>query len=306
MSVWKRRCTLKDGTESESWIADYYDADGDRHIKSFKTKKAATEYHAKVTLDLKDGVHVAVRKSVSVKDAAESWLRSADNDGLERATVEQYREHVDRHIVPIIGTLKLSNLNIPTVRNFEDKLREKGGIGAATVRKVMTSLGSILADAQEQGLCAHNAVRDLSKKRRRGKKERVEQRHKGKLKVGVHIPTLEEARAVIANAKARWRPLLIVATFTGLRASELRGLRWCDIDLEGRMVHVRQRADRFNEIGSPKSESSARSVPFGTFVADTLRAWRLLRESHRSSTSISFSVTAMDARSRSPTSSIAG
>ena len=67
----------------------------------------------------------------------------------------------------------------------------------------------------------------------------------------------------------------MVAAFTGLRASELRGLRWEDVDLKKNELHVRQRADRYNEIGSPKSEDSERTVPFGGFVANTLKEWKL-------------------------------
>jgi integrase len=103
----------------------------------------------------------------------------------------------------------------------------------------------------------------------------AEKRQKGKLKVGVDIPTREEIKAIVENAKGRWRPLLITAIFTGLRASELRGLRWSDVDFEAGEIHVRQRADRFNEIGKPKSLAGERRVPFGKIVANTLREWRL-------------------------------
>jgi integrase len=58
-------------------------------------------------------------------------------------------------------------------------------------------------------------------------------------------------------------------------ASELRGLRWSDVDLKAKMLHVRQRADRFNTIGAPKSEAGKRKIPFGPTVANTLREWKL-------------------------------
>ena len=66
-----------------------------------------------------------------------------------------------------------------------------------------------------------------------------------------------------------------MAAFTGLRASELRGLRWKDVDLKKNEVHVRQRADRYNQIGPPKSGAGHRTVPFGPFVANTLKQWKL-------------------------------
>jgi integrase len=160
------------------------------------------------------------------------------------------------------------------VRKLEDMLRSKGR-SSALIRKVLTSLGSLLADAQEQGLAARNAVRELRRNRRRGKERHADRRQKGKLKVGVDIPRPDEIKLIIDNALGRWRPLLVVAAFTGLRASELRGLRWKDVDLKKHELHVRQRADRYNEIGPPKSAAAHRTVPFGPFVDNTLKAWKL-------------------------------
>jgi integrase len=67
----------------------------------------------------------------------------------------------------------------------------------------------------------------------------------------------------------------MTAIFTGLRASELRGLRWSDVDLKRGELHVRQRADKFNAIGKPKSESGERVVPLPPPVVTALREHRL-------------------------------
>src|SRR5262249_38258330 len=72
-----------------------------------------------------------------------------------------------------------------------------------------------------------------------------------------------------------WRPLILTAIFTGLRASELRGLRWVDVDLKKAVLHVTQRADKFNTIGKPKSASGNRDVPLPPHLLNTLRAWKL-------------------------------
>jgi integrase len=141
------------------------------------------------------------------------------------------------------------------------------------IRKIISSLGSLIADAKELGRVGHNAVWDLRRTRRGKKQKRSGDRRK--LKVGVDIPEPSEIKAIVDNAKGPWRPLLITAIFTGLRASELRGLRWCDVDLKANELHVRQRADRFNEIGEPKSEAGTRTVPFGKFVSNTLKEWKL-------------------------------
>lgn len=136
------------------------------------------------------------------------------------------------------------------------------------------SLGSLIADAQERGLCMRNPVRDL-RARRKGADRRLERRHKGKLRVGEDIPSPDEIRAIVGALQGRWRPILLTAIFTGLRCSELRGLRWDDLDLDRRELRVRQRADAFNEIGPPKSESGERTVPIPPLVANALKEWRL-------------------------------
>ena len=96
-----------------------------------------------------------------------------------------------------------------------------------------------------------------------------------KLKAGVDIPTPDEIKRVVHAATGRMRPFLITAIFTGLRSSELRGLRWVDVDLKNGELHVRQRADRYNEMGKPKSEAGERTIPLGPFVVNTLKEWKL-------------------------------
>jgi integrase len=112
----------------------------------------------------------------------------------------------------------------------------------------------MLADAQERGLVVRNVVHELRSSGRRGKERRAERRQSGRLKIGVDIPTPDDIKAIIAQLGRR-RPLLLTAIFTGLRASELRGLRWSDVDLKKGDIHVRQRADRYNQIGKAKIRS---------------------------------------------------
>jgi integrase len=139
----------------------------------------------------------------------------------------------------------------------------------------MVSLSSLLSDAGERGLVSRNVVRDLRGRRRKGKDRQAERRQKGRIKVGVDIPARQEVKVIVEHVTGRWRPLILTAIFTGLRASELRGLRWEDVDLEACELHVRQRADRFNQIGRPKSEAGERTVPMPPLVVNTLREWKL-------------------------------
>jgi integrase len=157
----------------------------------------------------------------------------------------------------------LSQLTSPMLRTFEDKLREDRL--PAMVRKVIGSLGAILADAQERGLVRQNVVHALRKRRTRGKERRADRRQKGRLKIGIDIPAPDEIKALIPKLEGRWKPLVLTATFTGLRASELRGLCWADVDLKRGEIHVRQRGPTVSTRSGCRSRKPAsarcRSLP---------------------------------------------
>jgi integrase len=223
---------------------------------------------------VRSGTHAADSTSVTIAEAARLWLITAEGNGLERATLFNYRQYANLHIAPLIGSVKLSQLTVPLVRQFEDRLRADRS--PIMVRQVIRALGTILADAQERGLVAQNVARSLRTQRRRGKEARIEGRQRGKLKVGVDIPSPDEIRTLISYLEGRRRPLFLTAIFSGLRASELRGLRWIDVDLKRNEIHVRQRADRFHVIGPPKSAAGERTIPIAPMLANTLREWKLV------------------------------
>jgi integrase len=266
VSVRKRAWTAPNGERKEAWVVDYVDQHGGRHLKTFARKKDADAYHATVKVDVRAGTHTADRRSVTVAEAGRLWIETSTNAGLERATVDQYKQHLRLHIAPRIGATKLSQLTVPAVRAFEDRLTKDRSPTLA--HKVLRSLGAIVTDAQERGLVAQNVVRSL-RRRRSGARQR------GKLKAGVDIPTPAEISAISAHLTGVRRPMLLTAIFTGLRASELRGLRWADINLRRAVLHVRQRADRYQRIGPPKSAAGERAVPLPPMLVNTLREWKL-------------------------------
>mgnify|MGYP003631223551 CR=1 FL=1 len=273
MSVRKRTWTDVKGVEKSAWVVDYVDTKGKRRLKSFRLKKDADSFAATAHVEVRDGTHIADRDTTSVDAAGKLWILTAKATGLERSSIEDYERTLRLHIVPFLGAVKLNGLNTARLRSYEDELREAGR-SASMIKRVMTTLGTLLSDAQERGLVVRNAAREMQARRGPGA-TRQEKRHKGRLKVGVDIPTRDEIKALVGALSGRWRPLLLTAIFTGLRASELRGLRWSDVDFDRQQVRVHQRADRFNDIGKPKSISGERTVPAPPLVLNALREWKL-------------------------------
>jgi integrase len=262
MSVRKREWTTRLGEKRQAWLVDYIDQDGDRHIQTYGRKKDADAHHDKVRVDVRHGVHTAASKSETVAEAAERWLNRVEAEGRERGTLAQYRQHVNLHIAPRIGRYKLAHLTPARVESFRDDLL--ANLSRPMARKVLTSFKSLLKAGKHAHIAADVSV---------GRSKRSER----KLEVGRDIPTPAEVKRLVEAAKdnARMRALLLTVALCGLRASELRGLRWADSNLKAGELHVRQRADRYNIIGAPKSVSSTRTIPLAPEVVAALKVWKL-------------------------------
>src|SRR5215469_6655678 len=265
MSVRKREWTTRKGEAREAWIVDYI-ANGSRHIETFARKKDADAREAQVTVDVGRGIHTATSKSITVAEAADDWINYIEGEGRERTTIHRYREIVRLHIVPRLGNEKLAKLTTPRINMFRDELVKS--MSRAMAKKVLVALKATLKDAKRRGNVAQNVASDVS--------ITSHGRINPKLEIGRDIPTRDEVQRIIDAAKpGNGRALLLTAALTGMRASELRGLRWSDVDLGKRQIHVRQRADRYRKIGAPKSAAGMRTIPIGDMVVNILREWKL-------------------------------
>jgi len=273
MSVRKREWTTTAGETKTAWIVAYADQSGDRHIKTFKRKKDADAFAQETGVDVRAGIHTPASKSPTVAQAAAAWIDRVAAEGREQSTLAQYRQHAN-HINSRIGSHKLANLTTPSINSFYDELLTGDRkVSRAMARKLLVSLKSILRDAQRRGTVAQNVA--LSVKAAVDKRSEHHQ-----LEVGVDIPKPDEIKHIIAALNqqppgSRIRPLVLTAIFTGMRASELRGLRWADVDLKNAKVQVKQRADRYNKIGKPKSKAGKRTIPLGPDLVNILREWKL-------------------------------
>lgn len=263
-TIKKRSWTTRKGDQREAWQLRYVDGQGIERSKQFDKKGDATAFLTTSSWEISQGTHTADAASVTVEKASELWLARAKQVELERSTIKSYEEISRLHIVPFIGREKLSKLTMPAVQAYVDGLlltRSKAMAG-----KAVRALASIIAEAQRRGLVAQNVAKGVKVVRSKRDKKKI------------IIPSRDDLRSMLKTAEAKFPdfyPLLLLDVFTGLRSSELRGLRRCDIDLRAGEVTICQRADQWGVIGSPKSEAGHRTVPIPPAVVTALRAWLL-------------------------------
>ena len=151
----------------------------------------------------------------------------------------------------------------------------------ALAKKVLSSLKSIIGEAQSRGLVKVNAAASV--------KIATGGRHEAELE----IPTVKEIETLLAKlndlatqsdarrarAWRRFRAIITIAIDTGMRASELRGLPWDAVDLKAGTITVRQRADENGKIGPTKSRAGRRTVFISPSLVDLSAAgnWKAER-----------------------------
>ncbi|MFO6430721.1 tyrosine-type recombinase/integrase [Erythrobacter sp. W302b] len=269
-SIRKRSWNTPSGKSRTAWQVDYRDAAGKRRSKQFERKKDAEAWAVNALAEVRRGVHTPDSTSITVAKAADQWLDSVRASDREPTTIAAYEQHVRLHIVPVCGDIKLSQLTAPKVRSLLDGWL--AGLSRPMTTKVFRSFKAILTEAQARGLLGQNVALAVKvpKAPRKGKK--------------MVIPSKAELRAVLAACKKSEdlmaRAMVELIIYTGMRASEVRGLRWNAVDLKNNNVRVESRADAGGVHGAPKSESGVRTIPLPVGAVATIRSWKIACPSH--------------------------
>lgn len=166
------------------------------------------------------------------------------------------------HITLALGQCRFEALNTATIRAWHAQMLRKGKPGPVTVAKAYRLLRTILNAAVEDGLLIRNpcTIKGASV-------ERSPERP---------IATIEQVYQLADAIEPRYRGMVLLATFCGLRLGELLALRRGRIDLErGRVVVIEQvveLADGTRSIGPPKTEASRRVVAIPPHIIDEVQA----------------------------------
>jgi integrase len=228
----------------------------------------------------------------TVDDATDSLRRKLKIEGCRTSYLQGCESMQRVHISPRLGSKSVDRVTQAQVEDLAEHMLAEGS-APKTVRNVMTFLHSVFEYAIDRRWAAENPVRRATrpKRRRAGDADpdllflSVSELHRvldvipDEVVVRVPAPTRRGRRGPAPPPPPDvlgpvLRIIILVAALTGLRQSELLGLRWRDVDWEAQRIRVRNTFVRGEHSGEGKSDlSTRRSVPMADVVAEALRHW---------------------------------
>jgi integrase len=236
---------------SGRWQARYPTEDGRTRTAptTFASRVDAERFLAQLDIDrARGGAIDPDAGAIALADYADQWLLERPV-ALRPRTLELYEGLLRLHILPTFGPVHLNRMTSAAVRSWHAGLR-RGGVGESTVAKAYRLLKGILNTAVEDDLLARNPCRI-----RHAGAERPEERRP---------PSLAEVEAIAEAIEPRFRALVLLGAWSGLRYGELAGLTRQRIDLLHGAVDVReqliQTADGRRFLAVPKTSAGVRTV----------------------------------------------
>jgi integrase len=161
-----------------------------------------------------------------------------------------------RHILPILGDLKLADITPLHIENFvKAKSDSKSNLHPKTVLNLLRLIQGIFSVAADNDVIQRSPVR----KKHRPVVPRSEK----------SAWTPEQVRAILNEIPVNYRPVFTCVALTGLRAGELLGLQWKQISLDRNELRVEQSLWN-QQLVTPKTKSSRDSVWFDAVLARVL------------------------------------
>lgn len=199
--------------------------------------------------DLRQAVKTARthRKRPTLSAYASSWL-AARAPGLKPSVARKYMTSLDLHILPALGTMKVDSLTPADVRKYVNE-RIRSGAAGNTVLNELRLMRTIAGDSVADGVTIRLwTFRVEPPKPRKWTED------------DPNLLTAPQLRAMLEHVPDKWRPLVLLLGFTGLRWGEASALRYGDIDRTAGLLRVR-RGNWKGRVVTPKTDSSTRSVP---------------------------------------------
>src|SRR6266704_5243857 len=275
-----RRANAKQGSNSAPCTVEgcgcrrWMTAEGDRETIRARWTDPASREHSKTFARVIDaerfltsledaklrGAYVDPKAGkVAFSEWAERWYRTTA--GLKPSTRHYYRQLLDNQVLPRFRAVSLAGIDRMAVREWIAALIENGP-GASRIRNAHAVLSMVLASAVDANRLAVNVAAGV-----RGLPRRPEHE--------MHFLTEVQVEHLADAIDPRYRLLVLVGAYTGLRPGEILGLKVKRLNLVAGTARV---AEAVTEVdgkltwGTPKNHER-RTVPLPPPLPQELGAW---------------------------------
>src|SRR6516165_10134556 len=249
-----------------SWRLKYdigSDAAGDRQTRYVTlrgTKAEAQKAAAKILASVATGTHV---------EPSTERVRDWADDNVSNKTWTRYAQLLRKHLCGRVGSLSIQKLS-PADLQAVYAAMARDGLAPLTRLHVHRVTSTMLKHAMQWGVVARNVATMVDAPRVKAKEIEI--------LTPVQVTTVLEA----LRGKPIY-PIVAVLLATGLRRSEVLGLRWQDVDLDGGTLRVEQTLEQTTRGGlvfrPPKTRHGRRTVTLAPSTVAVLREhWRSQQE----------------------------
>jgi integrase len=263
-------------TAAGTYRVDFRDQHGKRVRKTFDRLEDAREYNKQSLGDISKGEYVAP-SSTTVKETADTWHKRKNEAGTYRyGTLHNWRIHIDKHIVPVLGELRIQTVTVEQIETAAAGWSKAAS--AKEANKILTTLTAIFKLAQRYGPLQGKA--NAAELAERLKVSNDDNDDEEVLPDQVYSE-VELKKLIQATEQGSFeRALAMVPALTGLRIGEVLGLTWPAIDFKTGVINVRlnlvvAQNEKGLELKAPKSKKSRRTLDMPRELTHELKLWKL-------------------------------
>ena len=255
-----------------SWSFDLGYIDGKRKRKEkggYKTKAECQKALREAIKQYENTGLVFTASEITVSDYLDYWLKGHSLN-VKYATIKTYKNHIEKHIKPIIGSYKLKTVTPSLLQDFINSLF-KDGYG----KSILKSILAILTSSFKKAVFPYRFINDnpaqyITLPKYDDTAKSVRERVLAKEDF--------ERLASACEGTDYYTPLMIMY-YTGLRLGECLGLTWDNIDFEAQTLTVEKilnPRDKNNiyYLGSPKTSTSSRTIYISPILISILKKHR--------------------------------
>lgn len=213
---------------------------------------------------------------MTFKEFADLWIKNHAENNVKASTLAGYKHIIDKRLTPEFEHFLMRDITPALLQSYITKRKQdrdargkekkeepeikKKVLSAKTISNEIVVIKEMFKHAYQWGYVKVNPAEYLKRPKM--------------VKTEIEILEPSEFQNLLENSGDLYRTAFLTALLTGVRAGELWGLQWGDMDWNSRQLYVR-RSVWNNGFQTPKSKNSIRKIDLPDNLVYELKKWKL-------------------------------